>query len=60
MNKNKMAAKSEEEKVSNEKDCTWWMPDSVTGYYKPHNINEIDAAELRAKVLPKKFNNPSS
>jgi len=55
-----MAAKSEEEKVSNEKDCTWWMPDSVTGYYKPHNINEIDAAELRAKVLPKKFNNPSS
>ncbi|KAG4995834.1 hypothetical protein JHK82_026654 [Glycine max] len=33
-----------------------WVPDPVTGYYKPENIKEIDVAELRATVLGKKFN----
>ncbi|OIW13377.1 hypothetical protein TanjilG_16486 [Lupinus angustifolius] len=49
---NKMAPKSGEgsNKVS-------WVPDPVTGYYKPENIKEIDVAELRATLLDKKFNN---
>ncbi|KAK7396901.1 hypothetical protein VNO78_18063 [Psophocarpus tetragonolobus] len=34
-----------------------WVPDPVTGYYKPENVNEIDVAELRATLLAKKFNN---
>ncbi|ESW35113.1 hypothetical protein PHAVU_001G207800 [Phaseolus vulgaris] len=58
--KREMGGKSEEKKVCDEKVCNWWMPDSVTGYYKPSNINEIDPAELRAKLLPRKFKNPSS
>ncbi|KAL9318879.1 hypothetical protein ACSQ67_015396 [Phaseolus vulgaris] len=33
-----------------------WVPDPVTGYYKPENTNEIDVADLRAMVLGKKFN----
>lgn len=33
-----------------------WVPDPVTGYYKPENTKEIDVAELRATVLGKKFN----
>ncbi|CAJ1967700.1 unnamed protein product [Sphenostylis stenocarpa] len=45
-NRGKMTAKTEEERaVSNEKG--WWKPDPVTGFYKPENINKIDAAELR-------------
>ncbi|CAL0311099.1 unnamed protein product [Lupinus luteus] len=49
---NKMAPKSGEgpNKVS-------WVPDPITGYYKPENIKEIDVAELRATLLAKKFNN---
>ncbi|KAG2371024.1 hypothetical protein LR48_Vigan05g219700 [Vigna angularis] len=59
MSNNKMRPKSEkEEKVSNENN--WWIPDPLTGFYKPLNINDIDAAELRAKFLPKKSNKPSS
>lgn len=34
-----------------------WVPDPITGYYKPEKIKDIDAADLRAKLLPKKFNN---
>lgn len=34
-----------------------WVPDPVTGYYKPENIKDTDAADLRAKLLRKKFNN---
>jgi hypothetical protein len=34
-----------------------WVPDPVTGYYKPENIKDVDAAELRAKLLQKKLNN---
>ena len=34
-----------------------WVPDPVTGYYKPENIKEIDVAELRATLLGRKFNN---
>ncbi|QCD98236.1 Late embryogenesis abundant protein [Vigna unguiculata] len=55
----KMEPKSEEEKVLNEKN-DWWFPDPLTGFYKPLHINEVDPAELRAKLLPKKFNKPSS
>ncbi|XP_014495044.1 indole-3-acetic acid-induced protein ARG2-like [Vigna radiata var. radiata] len=58
MSNSKMQPKSEEEKVSNENN--WWIPDPLTGFYKPLNINDIDAAELRAKLLPKKSNKPSS
>ncbi|BAT86299.1 hypothetical protein LR48_Vigan03g283900 [Vigna angularis] len=36
-----------------------WVPDPVSGYYKPENINEVDVAELRAALLAKKFNNSS-
>ncbi|WVZ07542.1 hypothetical protein V8G54_020888 [Vigna mungo] len=36
-----------------------WVPDPVSGYYKPENINEVDVAELRATHLAKKFNNSS-
>lgn len=28
-----------------------WVPDPVTGYYKPENIKDTDAADLRAKLL---------
>ncbi|GAU11234.1 hypothetical protein TSUD_342250 [Trifolium subterraneum] len=53
---NKMApTKTGEEVVSTYKVC--WVPDPVTGYYKPENIKDVDAAELRAKLLRKKFNN---
>lgn len=49
------ATKSREEGVSAYK--VSWVPDPVTGYYRPENIKDIDAAELRAKLPPKKFNN---
>jgi hypothetical protein len=31
-----------------------WVPDPVTGYYRPAGsaAKEVDAAELRAKLLP--------
>ncbi|MED6220590.1 hypothetical protein PIB30_046271 [Stylosanthes scabra] len=42
----------------NKGDKVSWVPDPVTGYYKPENIKEIDVAELRATLLNKKsFNN---
>ncbi|XP_027363406.1 indole-3-acetic acid-induced protein ARG2-like [Abrus precatorius] len=51
----KIASKKGEEKVvAGEK--VSWVPDPVTGYYKPENTIEIDVAELRATVLGKKFN----
>ncbi|TKY61772.1 Indole-3-acetic acid-induced protein ARG2 [Spatholobus suberectus] len=53
---NKMAPKSGEDKVVSTYKVSW-VPDPVTGYYKPENINEIDVAELRATLLGKKFNN---
>lgn len=37
----------EEEKVS-------WIPDPVTGYYRPDRVKEIDVAELRAVLLKNK------
>jgi len=49
------ATKSREEGVSAYK--VSWVPDPVTGYYKPENIKDIDAADLRAKFLHKIFNN---
>ncbi|ESW35114.1 hypothetical protein PHAVU_001G207900 [Phaseolus vulgaris] len=36
-----------------------WVPDPVSGYYKPENINEVDVAELRATLLAKSFHNSS-
>jgi len=48
--------KSGEEKVRGVEKVAW-VPDPVTGYYKPENTNEIDVADLRAMVLGKKFNN---
>ncbi|KAJ8526652.1 hypothetical protein K7X08_029129 [Anisodus acutangulus] len=33
-----------------------WVPDPVTGYYRPENqANQIDAVELRRMVLKSKF-----
>ncbi|GFP80640.1 late embryogenesis abundant protein lea5 [Phtheirospermum japonicum] len=35
---------------------TSWVPDPVTGYYRPENqAKEIDAAELRAMMLKTKI-----
>ncbi|KAL5060585.1 hypothetical protein RYX36_032189 [Vicia faba] len=34
-----------------------WVPDPVTGYYKPENIKDIDVADLRAKLLRKNLKN---
>lgn len=35
---------------------TSWLPDPVTGYYRPENqATEIDAAELRALLLKNKI-----
>ncbi|XP_062184172.1 protein SENESCENCE-ASSOCIATED GENE 21, mitochondrial-like [Phragmites australis] len=40
-----MAAAAAEEKTA-------WVPDPVTGYYRPAgSAKEVDAAELRAKLL---------
>ncbi|CAL4976571.1 unnamed protein product [Urochloa decumbens] len=34
---------------------TEWVPDPVTGYYRPAGVpKEVDAAELRAKLLPQR------
>ncbi|XP_024967658.1 protein SENESCENCE-ASSOCIATED GENE 21, mitochondrial-like [Cynara cardunculus var. scolymus] len=34
---------------------TPWVPDPVTGYYKPEgHVNQVDAAELRELLLKKK------
>ncbi|XP_061372489.1 indole-3-acetic acid-induced protein ARG2-like [Gastrolobium bilobum] len=51
----KIAPKSGEDKVTTSKKVSW-VPDPVTGYYKPENAKEIDVAELRATVQNKKFN----
>ncbi|RDX97196.1 Indole-3-acetic acid-induced protein ARG2 [Mucuna pruriens] len=51
----KIAPKSGEDKVGGAEKVSW-VPDPVTGYYKPENIKEIDVAELRATVLGNKFN----
>ncbi|CAO2162321.1 unnamed protein product [Urochloa humidicola] len=39
---------------------TPWVPDPVTGYYRPEGVpnpKELDAAELRAKLLPQSVAN---
>lgn len=48
----KVAKKSVEEVVTTRKES--WVPDPVTGYYKPENSKEIDVAELRATLLGRK------
>ncbi|XP_004494380.1 indole-3-acetic acid-induced protein ARG2 [Cicer arietinum] len=50
------APKSGEEKSGSTYKVSW-VPDPVTGYYKPENIKDIDAADLRAKLIGKKINN---
>ncbi|XP_027353267.1 indole-3-acetic acid-induced protein ARG2-like [Abrus precatorius] len=52
----KMTPKSGEDKVVSANKVSW-LPDPVTGYYKPENVKEIDVAELRATLLGKKINN---
>ncbi|XP_015951172.1 indole-3-acetic acid-induced protein ARG2 [Arachis duranensis] len=51
----KMGPKTTEEKAAAAKKVSW-VPDPVTGYYKPENIKDIDVADLRATLLTKKFN----
>ncbi|KAA8549148.1 hypothetical protein F0562_000832 [Nyssa sinensis] len=47
-----MAKKGGEESTK-----TSWVPDPVTGYYRPENkANEIDVAELREMLLKNKTN----
>ncbi|KAK2364682.1 Amino-acid acetyltransferase, mitochondrial [Trifolium repens] len=53
---NKMGPKKTGEEVVSTYKVSW-VPDPVTGYYKPENIKDVDAAELRAKLLRKKLNN---
>ncbi|KAK7259316.1 hypothetical protein RIF29_24920 [Crotalaria pallida] len=52
----KTAHKSGEDKGANPYKVSW-VPDPITGCYKPENIKEIDAADLRATLLGKKSNN---
>ncbi|KAK7277762.1 hypothetical protein RJT34_22779 [Clitoria ternatea] len=50
----KMAPKKKgDDKVSSGEKVSW-VPDPVTGCYKPENTKEIDVAELRATLLAKK------
>lgn len=50
---NVMMKKSGEESVK-----TSWVPDPVTGYYRPEGqANEIDAAELRKMLLKHRSGN---
>ncbi|KAL2323663.1 hypothetical protein Fmac_028042 [Flemingia macrophylla] len=51
----KIAPKSGEDKVEGAEKVSW-VPDPITGYYKPENIKEVDVAELRATLTSKKFN----
>lgn len=47
--------KKEEAEISTEKAA--WVPDPVTGYYRPENYaDEIDAVDLRAKLLKPRGN----
>ncbi|XP_022991270.1 indole-3-acetic acid-induced protein ARG2-like [Cucurbita maxima] len=44
--------KSGEEKVVGSSEKVSWVPDPVTGYYRPENrADEIDVAELRSVLL---------
>ncbi|XP_058740694.1 indole-3-acetic acid-induced protein ARG2-like [Vicia villosa] len=54
---NKMGGtKLGEEKVASTYKVSW-VPDPVTGYYKPENIKDVDVADLRAKLLQKNLKN---
>ncbi|KAE9618793.1 hypothetical protein Lal_00047087 [Lupinus albus] len=54
----KISPKTVDEKVKNGvvSENVSWVPDPITGYYKPQNIKEIDVAEFRASLVNKKFN----
>ncbi|KAK3194129.1 hypothetical protein Dsin_025440 [Dipteronia sinensis] len=46
-----MVKKSGEEMVGSTEKVAW-VPDPVTGYYRPENLaNELDVADLRAMLL---------
>nr|UOI39568.1 LEA_3 domain-containing protein [Betula platyphylla]UVJ47649.1 LEA-3 domain-containing protein [Betula platyphylla] len=50
----RMVKKSGEEAVGSTEKVAW-VPDPVTGYYRPENrVDEIDVAELRAVLLNNK------
>lgn len=47
-------AKKSGEKIVENTEKVSWVPDPVTGYYRPENgAPEIDVAELRATLLKK-------
>lgn len=49
----RMVKKTGEEPVGSTEKVAW-VPDPVTGYYRPENrVDEIDVAELRAVLLNK-------
>lgn len=49
-----MVKKSLEEKVGSTADKVSWIPDPITGYYRPENQSEeLDVADLRAMLLKK-------
>lgn len=50
------STKSGEDKVANANKVAW-VPDPVTGYYKPENTNEVDVSDPRVTVLGKKIIN---
>ena len=47
-----MKKKEESLRIGREKKAVSWVPDPVTGYYRPENCGaEMDAADLRAMLL---------
>ncbi|TYK29513.1 SENESCENCE-ASSOCIATED GENE 21 protein [Cucumis melo var. makuwa] len=47
-----MKKKEESLRIGREKMAVSWVPDPVTGYYRPENCGaEMDAADLRAMLL---------
>ncbi|KAG2693404.1 hypothetical protein I3843_08G091800 [Carya illinoinensis] len=51
----RMAKKAEEDAAAVSTEKVAWVPDPVTGYYRPENrMDEVDVAELRALLLQTK------
>lgn len=49
--------KEESERSTTEKAAAAWMPDPVTGYYRPENyVDEMDPVDLRDKLLKARRN----
>ncbi|OMO63861.1 Late embryogenesis abundant protein, LEA-5 [Corchorus capsularis] len=51
--RNPTVVKKTGEEIAGAKEKVAWVPDPVTGHYRPENSNEIDVAELRAMLLKK-------